>query len=183
VSRGGFWRGAALGLLASAAGAVAFHACAPWLGSASAFRAVLLMLGAGAALYALADAQARTGRVVAAMAWVLLLAALLLVDPPLPLWLGALVFGLWLTRSLYRYQSPWQAGADAALGLFALAAATVALRHSQSLFLALWCFFLVQAATAWIPCGPRSTPPPAGDRYDQAQRSAEAALRRLASSR
>jgi hypothetical protein len=183
VSRGGFWRGAALGLVASTAGAVAFHACAPWLGSASAFRAVLLMLAAGAALYALVDAKARVGRVVAVVAWGLLLAALLLVDPPLSLLLGTLVFGLWLTRSLYRYQALWQAGADAALSLFALAAGVVALRHSQSVFLALWCFFLLQAATAWIPRTTASTPPPAGDRYDQAQRSAEAALRRLASPR
>lgn len=183
MSRGGFWRGAALGLLASAAGAVAFHACAPWLGHAASFRGVLVLLALASACFALADTQARIGRVVAVAGWLALLAALMTFDPPLPLWLGTTVLALWLTRSLYRYQSLWQAGADAALSLFAVAAGVLALRHSQSLFLALWCFFLVQAATAWIPRGPRSTPPPAGDRYDQAQRSAEAALRRLASSR
>jgi hypothetical protein len=38
----------------------------------------------------------------------------------------------------------------------------------------------VQALSALIPRARTATPSPTGDRYDQAQRNAEAALRRLA---
>jgi len=48
-------------------------------------------------------------------------------------------------------------------------------------FLALWCFGLVQALHALLPAA-ATAPPGAGadeDRFDAAQRQAEAALRRL----
>ena len=185
MSARGFWRDAGWGLLASVAGAVAFHALAPMLGSGAAVRSVIALLAAAAALAVLLDREARVGRVVAFAAWALLLGTLVVFDAPLWFWIGLPAFALWLTRSLFRYHALWQAAADGLLSLFALAAAFVALRHTHSVFLALWCWCLVQALAALIPRDPPAgaTPAPTGDRYDQAQRSAEAALRRLATPR
>jgi hypothetical protein len=177
----GFWRNVGTGLLASFAGTVAYHVVAPLAGSDVALRGTIVLLAAIAALALLLDRSHRVGRFVAFAAWLAVLAALLVFDPSLWLWAGVPVFALWLMRSLSRYQSLWQAGADAAIALFAFATAWVALRHTHSVFLALWCFFLVQALTSLIPHARPATPSPAGDRYDQAQRNAEAALRRLAS--
>ena len=186
MSARGFWRDVGLGLLASVAGAIAFHALAPMFGSGAAIRGVIALLAAAAALAVLLDRDARVGRVVGFAAWALLLGTLIVFDAPLWFWIGLPAFALWLTRSLFRYHTLWQAGADALLSLFALAAAFVALRHTHSVFLALWCWFLVQALVALIPRDPpagAAAPAPADDRYDQAQRSAEAALRRLATPR
>jgi hypothetical protein len=176
----GFWRQAGLGLLASVAGMVVFHIVAPLLGSGAALRATVAALAAAGAIAMLLDRGHRAGRCVAFAAWLAVLAALFVFDPNLWLWAALPVFALWLMRSLFRYQRLWQAGADALIALFALATAWLTLRHSHSVFLALWCFFLVQALTSLVPQARPATPPPAGDRYDQAQRNAEAALRRLA---
>src|SRR5262249_44593702 len=99
------------------------------------------------------------------------------------LWLLAQAFAIWLLRCWCRYTSPAAALADGALGLFAIAAASVTALHSHSVFLAFWSFFLVQALFVLIPetLQPRiaATDPDDEDRFDQAHRSAEAALRRL----
>lgn len=176
----GFWRHVGIGLLASVAGTVAFHMVAQLLGSGVAVRATIALLAAAAALAMLFDRGHRVGRLVAFGAWLAVLAALLVFDPSLWLWAALPVFALWLMRSLFRYQSLLQAGTDAVVAVFALATGWLVLRHTHSVFLALWCFFLVQALTSLIPQARPATPSPAGDRYDQAQRNAEAALRRLA---
>lgn len=176
----GFWRSVGIGLVASLAGTVAFHLFAPLLGGGMALRATVALLAGAAALAVLFDRGHRIGRFVAFAAWLVLLAILLVLDPGLWLWAAVPVFAAWLMRSLFRYQTLLQAGTDAVLALFALAAGWLVLRHTHSVFLALWCYFLVQALTALIPRARSATPPPAGDRYDQAQRNAEAALRRLA---
>jgi hypothetical protein len=182
VSARELWSGIGFGLVASLAGAVAYHACAPWLGAALAIRAVIILLALATALWILQRSRARVGRVVAFLAWLVLLGALVVFDPRLWLWLLALTLACWLTRSLYRYQHLTQALIDAVLAGFALMAAIVALRSSQSLFLALWSYYLVQSLTALIPAGSAEADaaPPEEDPFERAQRSADAALRRLA---
>jgi hypothetical protein len=180
MSGHGFWRAVGIGLLASLAGTVAFHVFAPLLGSGTALRASLALLAGAAALAVLFDRGRRIGRFVAFAAWLGVLVLLLVFDPTLWLWAAVPVFVAWLMRSLFHYQTLLQAGADALLALFALASGWLVLRHTHSVFLALWCFFLVQALTALMPRTRTATPAPCGDRYDQAQRNAEAALRRLA---
>ena len=183
MSRPGFWREAGVALALSIVGAVAYDALATLIGAPSASRLVVTVLGLAYAVMLLRGLDARIGRVVAVAAWLAFDAALFAFNPPLLLWLAAHAFAIWLLRCWCRYTSAFAALADGALSLFALAAASVAAVHSHSMFLALWSFFLVQALFVLIPetlrPRPAAAPPEDDDRFDQAHRSAEAALRRL----
>jgi hypothetical protein len=188
MNRPSFWREVGVALALSIIGAVAYPAIAAFIGSASSLHAVVAGLGTVYAVLLLRGLHARAGRLLAIAAWLALDIALFVFDPPLLLWLMAQTFAIWLLRCWCCYGSLVAALADGALGLFALAAATVAATHSHSLFLALWSYFLVQALFVLIPetlrpriaaAFPHSEFSHDEDRFDQAHRSAEAALRRL----
>jgi hypothetical protein len=108
---------------------------------------------------------------------------LIVLDPTLVAWVFAQTFALWLLRSCYFHARPLAALCDAALCAGAIAAAAFGALHSRSLFLALWAYFLVQALFVLIPEAPGSSPAATASdpasRFDQAERTAEAALRRL----
>ncbi|GMU44208.1 MAG: hypothetical protein IT479_06275 [Xanthomonadales bacterium] len=175
-----FWRGVLLALLLSIVGAVLHAVAAPWIGSALSLRLSLLLVATLYVFALLASAPGRSGRVLAALAWCVLAGALLLAWPRLSVWLLAATLWFWLLRSLLRYQSLLPATFDALLGGFALAAAVATAMHTHSLFLALWCYFLVQAFNSWLPhsAAVAAVSAPAHD-FDTAFRNAEAALRRL----
>jgi hypothetical protein len=183
MKRPSFWREVGVALALSIVGAVAYTAIAAFVGPFTVIRLVIAGLGTVYAVLLLRGLNARAGRLLAIAAWFALDVALFVFDPPLLLWIMAQTFAIWLLRCWCCYGSLVAALADGALGLFALAAATVAATHSHSLFLALWSFFLVQALFVLIPetLRPRvaATVPDDEDRFDQAHRSAEAALRRL----
>jgi hypothetical protein len=183
MSRPSFWREIGVGLALSIIGAVAYHAITTIIGSALALRLVVAGLGVVYGVALLRGLRARVGRLLAIAAWIALDVALFVFDPPLLLWLAAQAFAIWLLRCWCCYASFFAALADGALNLFALAAAMVAALHSHSVFLALWSFFLVQALFVLIPETQRpriaAAQPDDEDRFDQAHRSAEAALRRL----
>ena len=94
-----------------------------------------------------------------------------------------------MTRSLYFYSSVLPALTDLMLSGLGLAAAVWAAGQTGSVFLSLWCFFLVQALFVVIPTRIRrrhsesSLGPDGLDRFQRAHRSAEAAVRRLSSLR
>jgi hypothetical protein len=183
MSRPGFWREAGVALVLSIIGAVGYHALAMLMGSASALRLAIVGIGFAYAVLLQRGLGARIGRLLAIAIWLALDAVLIVLDPPLVLWLLAHTFAIWLLRCWCRYGSPFAALADGALNLFAASAAVVAAMHSHSVFLAFWNFFLVQALFVLIPQSLRprigAAIPADEDRFDQAQRSAEAALRRL----
>ena len=66
-----------------------------------------------------------------------------------------------------------------------LAVAVWAAGHSHSLFLSIWCLFLVLALFAGIPASLQrsggATPPREQDRFERAHHAAETALRKLSS--
>lgn len=184
MKRRGFWREAGVALALSIIGAVAYHALATVSATSVALRLVIAGLGILYAVLLLRGMRAHAGRLVAIAGWLALDVALFAFDSPLLLWLLAQVFAIWLLRCWCCYASLFAALADAALGLFALAAALVAAAYSHSVFLALWSFWLVQALFVLIPDALRphvhAAPADDEDRFSQAQRTAEAALRRLA---
>lgn len=183
MNRPGFWREVGVALALSIIGAVAYHAASVIIGASLALRLVVAGLGIVYGVSLLRGLRARVGRLLAIAAWLALDVALFVFDPPLLLWLMAQAFAIWLLRCWCCYGSFFAALADGALGLFALAAAVVAATHSHSVFLALWSFFLVQALFVLIPENLRqrnaAAQPDDEDRFDQAHRSAESALRRL----
>lgn len=183
MNRPSFWREVGVALALSIVGAIACPAIAAFIGSAAALRLVVAGAGTVYAVLLLRSLHPRAGRLLAIAAWLALDIALFVFDPPLLLWLMAQTFAIWLLRCWCCYGSLVAALVDGALGLFALAAATAGAAHSHSLFLALWSFFLVQALFVLIPdtLRPRiaASAPEDEVRFDQAHRSAEAALRRL----
>ena len=90
---------------------------------------------------------------------------------------------VWLIRSLYFHSSVLPALLD--LGLCAIAglAAIVTARHSHSMFLTIWSFFLVQALFIAIPPllkTPRAAPADYPEqRFKRALHAAEDAVRRM----
>ena len=107
------------------------------------------------------------------------------IGPPLILYIIVHVSAVWLIRSLYFYSSILPALMDLGLNLLSTAVAFWAISHSGSLFLAIWCFFLMQALFVLIPpvvghqrnhgnAAYRGT-----DNFEQARRRAETAIRAL----
>ena len=84
-----------------------------------------------------------------------------------------------------KYSGVLPALLDFALGAASLAVTAWAARHSGSLLLATWCFFLVQALFVAIPPAIRGRQPAAlaavahNENFERARRQAEAALQQL----
>ena len=178
-------RGIVVALAASLCGAALLAALPALFGAAAAARIVIALLGLGYVVYVLADSAERTGRVTTVVVWTAAAAGTWLVEPPLGAYALLHIGMIWLIRSLYRYSSILSALADLALTALAAAFAVWAAARSGSPWLALWCFFLVQAFHAWLPAslgakGPRSARTDDGASFERAHRAAEAALRRLA---
>jgi hypothetical protein len=176
-----FWRGAGLALLLSTAGAFAFKVFAPLVGAGTGLKLLVLALGLAYLLLLLARHRVRIGRLASMAAWAGCAALLFALDPLPWVWLLAQTALVWLLRCLYAHDSLRAAALDAALNGLALSAALATAMHTGSLFLSLWCFFLVQALYVLIPATRPVNPEPSADSsFDQAERTARAALRRLA---
>jgi len=181
-----FLEGVLVALVASVAGSV-LHAATTFLGGTRGPWLLVALLGLGYVLYLLRRSPVRAGRVAAFAAWGAVAGLLGLAAPSLAVYVVLHVAALWLLRSLFFHARPLAALADLALSGIALAAGLWAFAHTCSLLLGLWCFFLVQALFVAIPQGGMTrrvaAPPPADDRFETAHRAAEAAVRRLATSR
>jgi hypothetical protein len=173
--------GAAFAL--SMAGAALFAAIGPWVGTQSALRTVIALLGLAYVLYTIGRSGERVGRITTIGCWAAVATGAWLLDPPLVGYVLVHVGLVWLVRSLYHYAGALPSLADLALGLLGAGCAAWAAQRSGSAWLALWCFFLVQAFHVLIPptLAARAAPalPPSADAFARAHRVAEAALRRL----
>jgi hypothetical protein len=182
-----FPEGVLLALSAGVLSSVTYLVLPGVIGLESTSRALITGLGLGYVIYLLHRSRERTGRVVTLAAWLLLAGTswFLIMDPLA--YLGLHLGLIWLIRSLYHQPGPLAALIDLALSLFALTAGVWAFAHADSIFMAVWTFFLVQAAFVGIPSRfgqrPRggATPGHPSDRFQLAYRGAEAALRKLSS--
>ena len=184
MSRPGFWHEVGIALALSIAGGLAWSALGWILSPAVALRWVIAVLGIVYAVLQLRGLDARVGRMLVVAIWLAINIALFVFNPPLSAWLLAQAAAIWILRCWACHGSLFTAMADGLLGLFAVAAGVVVVHTTHSVFLALWSFFLVQALFVFIPdslrTAPRNNTPDNDDRFGRAQRSAEAALQRLA---
>lgn len=185
MKRPGFFEGVALAFGLSLLGGLVYSALNLILPADLALRLVIAGLSLAYLLYLLRRSSERVGRPTTLAAWLAMAAAVWLWPPGLPLYVLAHLCTLWLIRSLYFHGSLAAALADAVLNGLALVTALWAARETQSLFASLWCFFLVQALFSSLPNpnpdGRSAAGPDPEDRFGQAHRTAEAALRRLSS--
>jgi len=180
--------GVAAALVLSLSGAALLAALTPIVGTASAVRAVVALLGLAYVLYLLGRSDERTGRISSVVLWSFAAAAAWFAEPPLAVYVVLHVGMIWLFRSLYHYSSALSALADLGLSVLAAAFAAWAAGRSGSAWLAIWCFFLVQAFFVLLPVGFANDTRTGGrvedgEAFERAHRAARAALRRLAETR
>ncbi|MFQ5981786.1 MAG: hypothetical protein ACE5KS_00280, partial [Woeseiaceae bacterium] len=172
---------AVLGFFASAIVAT----LTPFVGLGAVVRLVIPLLGLAYLLYLLNRSAERVGRVTSLTLWSVLAIVTWWIAPPLPLYLMIHVGAIWLIRSLYFYSGVMPALMDLGLGALSVSAAVWAISRSGSVFLATWCFFLVQALFVAIPPAVKRKAVPEqntiadGENFERARRQADAALRQL----
>ena len=186
-NRPGFLEGVVVALAASLVGSLLYAVLVPPLPSGPVLRLLIAGIALGYVIYLLRRSPERVGRITVLAAWVLAAAVIWLMGTPLVLYLALHLGLVWLIRSLYFYSSVLCALADLGLSGLSLATALWAAGHTHSLFLGIWCLFLVQALFTAIPVNLQrrsgdATPTPEQDRFDHAHRAAETALRKLYSS-
>ena len=185
TSRPSLGTGLVVAFVLSASGAAVLAATAPWLGRATALRAVIAALGFAYTLYMIARSGERVGRITTVVCWIAIAGGAWLVGLPLGAYVLVHIGLLWLVRSLYHYSGLLPALADLGVALLGAAFAVwAAQRSGGGTWLALWCFFLVQAFHVFMPAtltGAKHAHA-ADDTFARAHRAADAAVRRLSSS-
>ena len=152
----------------------------------TALRILIALCALAYLLYRLGMAGEKTGRITAIVLWGVATAAVSWLGLPLGAYLATQAAMLWLVRSLYGYSSLVAAGEDLALTALGLAFAVWAVVRTDSLFLATWCFFLIEALHVFIPAsgyrqsGVDAPAAATDDAFANAHRAAQAALTRLA---
>ena len=185
MKRPSFFHGVIVAAVFAFFASAVIAALTPFVGFFSVIRFVIPALGLAYILYLFSRSKERVGRVTTLTLWSALAAVTWWVAPPLPLYLLIHVGAMWLVRSLYFYSGVLPALMDLGLSALSIAAAVWAITQSGSVFLATWCFFLVQALFVVIP------PTLAGNRkvqdsvaldqqkFEQARRQADQALRQM----
>lgn len=172
---------AVLGFFASAVVAT----LTPFVGLGAVIRLVIPALGLAYLLFLFSRSTERLGRVTTLSFWSALAAITWWVAPPLPLYLLIHVGAVWLVRSLYFYSGLIPALMDLGISTLSVSATVWAITRSGSVFLATWCFFLVQALFVAIPPSMqnkrKALPEKAADNdtFNHARRQADEALRQL----
>ncbi len=157
----------------------------PFVGIGTALRLVIPAMGLAYLLFLFSRSKERVGRVTTISLWAVLAVATWWLAPPLPLYLLVHVAAIWLVRSLYFYSGAFPALLDLGLSTLSVSATVWAITRSGSVFLATWCFFLVQALFVAIPPSikgkrrVKEDTPVESEKFEQARRQADQALRQL----
>jgi hypothetical protein len=125
----------------------------------------------------------RCARITTISLWSALAVVTWWISPPLPLYVLIHVGAIWLVRSLYFYAGALPALFDLGLSALSISAFIWAVSRTGSVFLATWCFFLVQALFVVIPATlkkrPREIKAADNGSFERASRQADKALRLL----
>ena len=193
-----FYHGIAVAFLLSFFGSALFAALTPLYSGQWVLRVIITLLALVYQLYLLISSAARAGKATTLIIWITMSGFCWFLTPPLLVYILIHIGMIWLVRSLYHYQSVIAATADMGLNALSLVAAIWAFESTESLFLSLWCYFLLQALFVAIPANlkratssPLTSPPLTStsltsmeqatqdETFQRAYRSAEAALRRM----
>lgn len=179
-----FLEGALLALIAAVSGSVLFSALNLIVPGDTLLRLLISLLSLGYIGYLMTRSHKRLGRITAFGSWVLATVTGLLLLPSLLLFVLLHCGFIWIIRSLYIHNGVPAAVADLALTALSLTAAVWATLQSGSLFLTIWCFFLMQALFVAIPkswSAKQVRPEPGEESFDQAWQTAQKALSKMVS--
>ena len=157
----------------------------PFVGVGNVARLVIPALAFAYLLYLFNRNSERTGRVMTMAVWVAMTLVTWWFAPALPLYLLIHVGAIWLVRSLYFYSSVLPALIDFGLSGLSVIVSIWAISRTGSVFLATWCFFLVEALFVLIPPTVRgdreshSSAPADHEKFERAKRQADQALNQL----
>ena len=184
-----FFHGVLLALALSFIGSAAYAVLAPLVSTYWMSRLAISIMVGLYAIYLLRATESRIGRVTAFAGLFLTTGAAVVMELPVAFYALSHTTYIWLVRACYFHKSVLSAVVDLIMSAFALIVAVWALQETNSLFMAFWSFFLVQAAI--VPFiksrftlvfsnagGPRQSEEP----FERAHRTAEAALRKLVAS-
>ena len=143
----GVWCAATLAFLVS----VMIAAFTPFVGLLSVVRFAIPLTALLYVIFLFRQSEEKTGRIVMLVTWFLFAATTWWLAPSLAIYLIAHIFAVWLIRSLYFYTGFLPATLDLGLSLVSLSAFAWGLERTGSVFLAVWCLFLVQALFVLIP--------------------------------
>lgn len=180
-----FFEGVAVAFAASVGGSVLYHLLTFVLPWDYGVRIIIAGLVLTYILYLLSRSSERTGRIVIMASWSIISVIAWTMTSSL-LFYSVIHIGLiWLIRSLYFHSSLLSAVMDLGLNGLSLLACMWALEQSNSVFLSIWCLFLVQALFVAIPfqTGAKSAENGTGhdneDRFQRAHRAAQAVLHNM----
>jgi len=185
MKRPNFFEGVIVGVVASITASALFATLIWFFNPATVLELIVSGISFGYILYLLTRSHEKTGRIVVLTAWSVIAMLAWMLSLPLTLFIFVHVALLWLIRSLYFYSSLLSSLIDMGLTGLSLAVALWAGMHSSSLFLSIWCFFLIQALFVIIPTRMNKPAtnqlitPDRKDAFESAYRSAEIALRQL----
>lgn len=189
VRKSSFLGEAFLGLLTSLVAAAVAATLSFVMPTSVVARLVVAGLGLAIVVRVIARSDDKTGRVATLVVWMGIAAAAWYPGIDLPAYVATHVVMAWLVRSLFSRTRMLEAGLDLGLTLLALSFAIFALVRTESVLLAVWCFFLLQALHVSVPAlaaritSPRNAEPIADDpngRFTAAFRAADEALHRIA---
>jgi hypothetical protein len=190
MKKPGFFRGVIVAGVLALVGSIAFSGLSLILGGAVALKILLTLLAGAYVLYLLSASAERTGRVAVFTAWLLVTSCIWFFTADLALMMIAQAVSISIVRSLYHHAGVLAGLLDLVLSAFALSAAVWASAQSGSMFLVVWCFFLVQALFVGIPTSFKSEKQQSfaqeltqEDEFGRACRTAETAIRRIATQR
>lgn len=187
-----FFKEVGVGLLLSVLAAAAATAALMFFPSGTVIRAVIAGVAFAYLCVSLGHASEKTGRFVVLIVWLVAAGAAWLSGIGIAGYVAVHVTLLWLVRSLYFYSTVIEAALDLGLMLTAIGFATWAAFRTDSLLLACWSFFLLQALHVCIPyLAARLMKPETRDhgdndpnrRFADASKAADEALRRIAAIR
>ena len=151
MKRPGFMEGVGVALGASVAVEVLFSTLATLFAEGFALRLLIAVMGLFYLFYLLYRSGEKVGLITSITVWLIAAAVIWLAGLSLPLYLLLHLGLVWLIRSLYFYSSLISALLDFSLVGLGLASAVWAVSHTGTLFLGVWCLFLVQALFVFIP--------------------------------
>ena len=185
MKRPSFFHGVIVAAVLSFFASAIVAALLPFVGLGAVIRLVIPALGLAYLLYLFSRSEERVGRVTTLFLWSALAAVTWWIAPPFPFYMLIHVGAIWLVRSLYFYSGVLPALMDLGVSTLSISATVWAMSRSGSVFLAVWCFFLVQALFVTIPPAIKSAQKAqrntAADteNFERARRNADQALRQL----
>ena len=185
MKRPTFIEGVIIAAIASLLGSVVYNSLTGFIGGASALKLIVAVVSFVYIMYLLRKSDDKTGRISITVMWLALSTLVYVFTDSVFLFMILHMTLIWLIRSLYFYSSPLSSLADLGLSSLSLAAAFWAGAQTNSIFLSIWCFFLVQALFVIIPksfqikSSNKLQIEEAEDRFERAYRTAEDAVRKL----